>query len=311
MATRVDIHHQTALPSVKAGKAVYVEWPLAQDVAHAEELAEEARKSGSKGFVGLQGRLAPPVVTLQDVLRKGRIGEVLSSEVWATGGTNDREVLPVGLKYFTEKAVGGNIVTIGLGHCKLPCRPYKTESAVLTHTVFDQVQHVLGDISNLKTRVQIQRPEVKLRDPATDKIVETVTSDVPDLVFTAGTLTSSSSSSASVSVRFRRGQPFPGDAALVWTINGEKGEIRLKAQEGTSLHANAYSGPVTIEIDDFEKGEVETVAWRWEEWQEELPVLARSVGAVYERFADGEVENLATFESAAVRHQQLNEIIEA
>ncbi|KAH6877107.1 hypothetical protein B0T10DRAFT_552224 [Thelonectria olida] len=295
VATRVDIHHQTALPSVKAGKAVYVEWPLAQDPSHAQDLLNAAKESGSRGFVGLQGRLAPPVVTLRDLLAQGRIGKVLSSEVWATGGSNDRELLPPGLKYFTEKAVGGNIVTIGLGH------------------LFDQVQHVLGDLSNFKTRVQIQRPNVRIRDPATDKIIETVTSDVPDLVFTAGTLSKSETNDdgASAQIRFRRGQPFPGDPALVWTINGEKGEIRLKSQEGTSLHANAYSGPVTIEVNDFATGKVETAEWKWEDWQEELPILARSVGNVYDKFAEHGIESVASFESATLRHQQLNEIIEA
>ena len=33
--TRVDRHYETVLDSVKAGKDVYVEWPLAQDAKHA------------------------------------------------------------------------------------------------------------------------------------------------------------------------------------------------------------------------------------------------------------------------------------
>ncbi|KPM41812.1 hypothetical protein AK830_g4754 [Neonectria ditissima] len=295
VCTRVDVHHQTALPSVKAGKTVYVEWPLAQDDVHAEELSRLAAESGSRTLVGLQGRLAPPVLKLRDLLQEGRIGKVLSSELHAAGGSMDRDLLPTGLKYFTDRAVGGNIVTIGLGH------------------VFDQVQYVLGEINDLRTRVQVQRPNVRIRDPATNKVIETIKSDVPDLVFSAGTLAASSTAQdgASVLLRFRRGQPFRGDPALVWTINGEKGEIRLVAQDGTALHANAYSGPVTIEVDDFETNQVEAVEWEWEGWQEELPLVSRSVAAVYDAFAEGGNNSIASFGDALVRHKQLTGLLDS
>ncbi|KAK7417839.1 hypothetical protein QQX98_004314 [Neonectria punicea] len=311
VCTRVDVHHATALPSVKAGKTVYVEWPLAQDNAHAEDLARTARESGSRTIVGLQGRLTPAVVKLRDLLQQGRIGKVLSSEVYATGGSMDRDLLPTGLKYFTDRAIGGNIVTIGLGHSESRSQASKRGSN--TPMVFDQVQHVLGEINNFRTRVQIQRPNVRIRDPATNKVLETIKSDVPDLVFSAGTLSASPTTQegASVLFRFRRGQPFRGDPALVWSINGEKGEIRLVARDGTALHANAYSGPVTIEVDDFETGQLEAVEWEWEAWQEELPFVSRSVAAVYDKFADGGVNTIASFDEALVRHKQLNGMLDS
>lgn len=54
VCTRVDKHYDTAYPSVKAGKDVYVEWPLAENEARAGELAELARKKSGKTVVGLQ-----------------------------------------------------------------------------------------------------------------------------------------------------------------------------------------------------------------------------------------------------------------
>lgn len=120
VSTRVDVHYKTALPSVKAGKNVYVEWPLAHDVAHAKELVDAAKASGSRTLVGNQGRVAPPIVKLRELVQQGRIGKILSSEIRASGGTTDRESLLSGLKYFTDKSVGGNIVTIGTTHCKFP-----------------------------------------------------------------------------------------------------------------------------------------------------------------------------------------------
>ena len=67
---------------------------------------------------GMQGRVAPPVVKLKQLLDDGRIGRVLSAEVRAFGGSHDREALAEGLRCFTELDVGGNIVTIGFGHCR-------------------------------------------------------------------------------------------------------------------------------------------------------------------------------------------------
>jgi hypothetical protein len=112
-------------------------------------------------------------------------------------------------------------------------------------------------------------------------------------------------------LRFRRGQTFKGDPALVWTIQGTNGEIRLTAKDGTTLHASAYSGPVTIQVHDFATDTVEDVSWEWADWQEELPILARSVGEVYERFASGNGSVLASFDEAGVRHHQLNKLLDA
>lgn len=120
VATRVDVHHSSALPSVKAGKDLYVEWPLAQDAKHARELVDAAREKGVKTIVGLQGRYAPPIKKLREIVKEGKIGKVVSAELYAAGGTNDREILPASLEYFTQRAVGGNIFTIGLGHSKSP-----------------------------------------------------------------------------------------------------------------------------------------------------------------------------------------------
>jgi predicted dehydrogenase len=118
--TRVDKHFETIISSVKAGKDVYVEWPIAAKREHIDELVEAAKKSGSRVAVGLQRRWAPPVVKLREVLNggKGKLGKVLSSDVRAFGGTKDREILPTGLRYFAQREIGGNVIVIGVGHGK-------------------------------------------------------------------------------------------------------------------------------------------------------------------------------------------------
>ncbi|KJZ75304.1 hypothetical protein HIM_05230 [Hirsutella minnesotensis 3608] len=290
-STRVDTHHETILPSVRAGKMAYVEWPLAHDVAHAEELAKAARASGSRTLVGLQGQVSPVVIALRQLVDAGRIGKVLSSEVRTSGGTLDRQSISSKLEYWTKRRIGGNMLTIGFGH------------------LFDQVQHVLGEIVDVHGHLHLQRPEVPLRQHDGAEIIGKTQSDVPDLLIVTG---SAASSGARVLLRTRRGQSFPGEPKLVWTISGEKGEVRVSSEQGTSL---ALADPVTIELHDFATDKVETVDWAWEPWQRELPVPARAVAALYEQFAQGGVKSqnqrVPSFEDAVRRHIQLNELLEA
>ncbi|KAI1774407.1 NAD(P)-binding protein [Hypoxylon cercidicola] len=291
-ATRVDTHYETILPSIRQGKSAYVEWPLASNAALAGELAALAREKGAKTMVGFQGWYAPAVMTLRDLVRSGRIGKVLSSEVRGAGGTNDRTILPTGLKYFTDRKLGGNVFTIGFGH------------------LFDFVQTALGEVEVLHSHMQLQRPDVKIRDPSTGKILETVRSDVPDLMFITGTLQASEyvASGATIHLRCRRGQAFKGEDPLVWTVNGEKGEIRLSATGGMSIPATGHAEPIAIEVHDFDTDEVQNVRWVWH-GKEELNVSARMVGTLYEAFAAGDGTKYPTFDHALKRHTQLDEML--
>lgn len=118
-STRVDKHCETILPSIRAGKDVYVEWPIASNAVQVEEILEAARSSGSRVAVGLQGRWAPPVRKLRELLNSGRVGKLLSCSVRGYGGAKDRGSVPEGLRYFLDKKVGGNPVVIGFAHSEL------------------------------------------------------------------------------------------------------------------------------------------------------------------------------------------------
>lgn len=173
--------------------------------------------------------------------------------------------------------------------------------------MFDQIQFVLGDVQNITPHLQLQRPNVPLRDPSTKQVVETVKSNVPDLIIINSTLPASPTAAegANVLYRFRRGPPFHGEPPLVWTITGEKGEIRLQSFTGVALHANSYNEPVDIEVHDFATDEVQKVEWTWQSWQEELPGVGRSVALLYDKFAYGPFEGAPTFETALSRHEQI------
>ncbi|KAK9414042.1 hypothetical protein SUNI508_11368 [Seiridium unicorne] len=290
VSTRVDKHYETALPNLKTGKNVYVEWPLAENLARAEELAQLAKEKGVKTVVGLQGRFTPPLIKLRELIASGRIGKVLSSKVSAFGGAMHRENLTNGLRYFTDRKVGGNFLTIGFGH------------------ISDNIQYVLGDIQNIQSKLQIQRPDAKLIDRASGEVTEVVKSDVPDLVFINGTLSESDITveGASISIDARRGQPFKGEPAFIWTINGEKGEILLTSYNGPSIGVN--SADVVIKIHDHETDKVQKVDWGASP-SEHLPPAGRNIAALYEAYAAGDVSKYADFEHALKRHKQIDSIL--
>ncbi|OTA92250.1 hypothetical protein M434DRAFT_74944 [Hypoxylon sp. CO27-5] len=290
--TRADKHYETTLPSIKAGKDVFVEWPLAQNAVKAEELTTAAKESGSRTIVGLQGWHVPTTLKLKELITCGRIGKVWSSEFRAARWTSDQYSVSSALSYFADRKVGGNFVTIGFGH------------------VFDWVQHVLGDLGNMQSRLQLQRPKLNVVDSYTGRPVNTMISDVPDLIHVTGSLPESEHivKDATLHMSFRRAQAFHGEPALVWTIFGEKGEIRLTAVFDTMLQVSQLLD-VTIEVHDNEKREVERVDFKWSSFTE-LPHLARSYGPIYEAYANRTTGTYADFANALKRHKQLDEMLE-
>lgn len=326
--TRVDTHDALIRPSIEAGKDVYVEWPLTHDIEHSRALAALAGAKGVRTIVGFQGQRTPLVLKIRELVRGGSLGKVLSSEVRAYGGTVDRETIKDSLSYFADRKIGGNIYTIGFGHRKFPLsrnlsleKKKKRSSSVLLETdgksVFDYVQLVLGEATDLQPRFQIQRPEMKLKD-STGNIIETVTSNVPDLTIVTGSIIESSAvrKGATLHARYRRGQPFKGEPGFTWHIYCEQGEIRLVSPTGSSLHADAYSGePITLDVHDYATDEVRSVDWEWPKWQEEndIPYVARSVADMYEIFyaeaVEGAPREYPNFSDALKRHEQLDSLL--
>ncbi|GKT44245.1 dehydrogenase aclE [Colletotrichum spaethianum] len=296
--TRVDTHFDVVAPSARAGKAIYVEWPLTEDLKSSEELARLVAQSGQGSIIGLQGQVTRVVLKIKDVVESGRIGKVLGSDIEAYGNLLPRDELPEGLAYFAERKVGGNPVTIAFAH------------------MIDYVHHVLGEFEGggktFDSRLQIQRPKVKVLSNGTERFVQ---SDVPDFIALHGALQGCNAiDGATLAVRFRNGPPFKGRPAFVWKIVGERGEIEVESPSGPYLHSDSYGKPIVIRVHDHAKDDVEEVAWGWEDWQEELPVRARNVGEVYERFARwveagrGDVEEggrWPTIEDATLRMKEL------
>ncbi len=83
VAVKVPHHLELVRTALAAGKMVYSEWPLGRNLGEAEEMAALAADRGLHTAVGLQARAAPTFHYLQDLIRDGYVGEVLSTSLVA------------------------------------------------------------------------------------------------------------------------------------------------------------------------------------------------------------------------------------
>lgn len=131
--------------------------------------------------------------------------------------------------------------------------------------MWEFLQFVLGDAQDIRSRLQLQRPEVGLTSSTTGIVVETVKSDVPDLIFVTAQLRDDIhiQDRASLLISYRQGQPFPSKPHLALTIHREKGKIKLTAEGDTTPRTLALR-PIKILLHDFTTDQVEEVGWSWE-----------------------------------------------
>lgn len=153
----------------------------------------------------------------------------------------------------------------------------------------------------MQANTHFTRPDVKITNQD-GAILETVRSEIPDLVIVHGTL---ATSGAPLSVTFRRGPPFPGSEAFDWAIQGEKGEIRV-TRPGPSLQT--WDDDSKIRVHDFATDKVEVVDWDHGKFAA-LPGPAKSVARLYNLFAKGDATSYPTFEDAVVRHREMEALL--
>jgi predicted dehydrogenase len=101
---------------LKAGKDVFVEWPLGASLKEAKELLDVAKENNVKlTAVGLQGRFDAIVETLKGVLTEGRIGKVLSTTITSQGLIAGQTELE-SQTYLVDRESGGSLLSIPALH---------------------------------------------------------------------------------------------------------------------------------------------------------------------------------------------------
>jgi predicted dehydrogenase len=200
VAVTVKVPHHRALVSaaLAAGKAVYCEWPLGLDLEDARAMAALAAAQGVRTVVGLQGRQAPEIELVRQLLSDGYVGEVLSTTMVGLSVRGDVVVEPN--TYMLDKENGANLLTIAVGHS------------------LDTLNHVLGEFADLSAVSGLRRPLIGIEGTG-ERMVKTAI----DQLAVIGTLTSGSP--ASVHIR----EAVAGGTGFLWEINGTGGTLRITA----------------------------------------------------------------------------------
>jgi predicted dehydrogenase len=198
VTVKVPHHRELVSAALAAGKAVYCEWPLGRDLEEARAMAALAAEKGARTVVGLQARQAPAIEFVQQLLRDGYVGEVLSTTM--VGLSIPGDVVGQPNAYMLDKTNGANLLTIPVGHS------------------LDLLNYVLGDFAELSAVSDVRRPLISIEETG-EQIVKTAA----DQIAVIGTLTSGAT--ASVHIR----EAVAGGTGFLWEINGTDGTLRITA----------------------------------------------------------------------------------
>src|SRR5438067_4113196 len=198
VTVKVPHHRELVSAALAAGKAVYCEWPLGRDLDDARAMAALAAQQGVRTVVGLQARQAPAIEFVQQLLRDGYVGEVLSTTM--VGLSIPGVVVGQANAYMLDRANGANLLTVPLGHS------------------LDTLNYVLGEFADLSAVSDVRRPLITI-DETGEQIVKTAA----DQIAVIGTL--ASGATASIHIR----EAVAGGTGFLWEINGSDGTLRITA----------------------------------------------------------------------------------
>src|SRR5216110_2016297 len=173
VTVKVPHHRELVSAALAAGKAVYCEWPLGRDLDDARAMAALAAQKGVRTVVGLQARQAPAIEFVQQLLRDGYVGEVLSTTMVGLSVAGDVVGRPNA--YMLDKTNGANVLTIAVGHS------------------LDTLNHVLGEFAGLSAVSDLRRPLISIEETG-EQVVKTAA----DQIAVIGTLTSGATASVHV-----------------------------------------------------------------------------------------------------------------
>src|SRR3989440_12360340 len=198
VTVKVPHHRELVTAALAAGKAVHCEWPLGRDLDDAQAMAALATEQGVRTIVGLQGRQAPAIGFVGELLSDGYVGEVLSTTMVGVSVPGGSVVQPNA--YMLDKANGANALTIAVGHS------------------LDTLNYVLGEFADLSAVSALRRPLMTI-EATGEQIVKTAA----DQIALIGTLTSGVT--ASIHIR----EAVAGGVGFLWEINGTDGTLRITA----------------------------------------------------------------------------------
>jgi predicted dehydrogenase len=278
VTVKVPYHLELATAALEAGKAVYCEWPLGNGLEEAERLAALAKKKGVLAVAGLQGRAAPSVAFVRDLIEQGYVGEVLSTTLIGSGMGWGPTVEPFNA-YLNDKTNGATMLSIALGHTA------------------DALCYCLGEVRELSATMAMRRQTFTIARTGESKPM-----NAEDQVGVTGLL----DGGAAFSIHYRGG--VSRGTNLLWEINGSEGDLQLTATGG-----QAQIWEMDVRGGKGAQSSLELLPvpekYRWSPPQGPGP--STNVAQAYAHFVRDYREGThfcPTFEDAVTRHRMLNAI---
>src|SRR5881398_118517 len=275
VTVKVPHHRELVSAALAAGKAVYCEWPLGRDLDDARAMAALAAGQGVRTVVGLQGRQAPAIGFVRELLSDGYVGEVLSTTMVGVSVAGGSVVQPNA--YMLDKANGANTLTIAVGHS------------------LDTLNLVLGEFADLSAVSALRRPLMTIEETG-EEIVKTAA----DQIAVIGTLTSG----VTASIHMR--DAVAGGVGFLWEINGTDGTLRITAD---APYPGIFPWTVAGANGQNEITELGVPAASTEKWPDLTSLEgapAYNVGRAYAAFAadiDNGTHTVPDFDEAVRRHE--------
>lgn len=203
VTVKVPHHRELVAHAIEGGKPVYCEWPLGCDLEESSAIAAIAEARGVRSFVGLQGRSAPAVRYLRDLIAQGYVGDVISSTVIGSGGFPWGGVAMANMAYVLDDTTGATMLSIPFGH------------------MLDAFTWALGGFSRLHASLATRHVSVGLIDSE-----DVVSATAPDQIVVGGIL----EGGGVVSFHYRGGDA--PEQNFRWEICGTKGMLIVEGDSG-------------------------------------------------------------------------------
>src|SRR5712664_2205023 len=276
ITVKVPHHFELATAALRAGKAVYCEWPLGNGLQEAEQLAALAKQQGVLAVAGLQARAAPSVVYVRDLVRQGYVGEVLSTTLIGSGMGWGPTVEQYNV-YINDKKNGATMLSIALGHAA------------------DALCHCLGEVRELSATMTMRRKSFTITGTGERKPM-----NADDQVLVNGLL----KGGAAFSIHYRGG--VSRGTNLLWEINGTEGDLQLTAAGG-----QAQIFEMTVQGGKGAQTSLDALPvpekYRWSPPQGPSTNVAQAYALFARDYREG-THLCPTFDDAVTRHRMLDAI---
>ncbi|KZM20326.1 uncharacterized protein EKO05_0007033 [Ascochyta rabiei] len=290
VSVNVPEHYDLTKPALEAGKDVFVEWPLARNLAEAEELVQLAKEKGVKTMVGLQARQNPSILKAKEIVESGKLGKILCTTMVGHGiifGPTVHE----GFLYGLPVEAGANLLTIPFGHA------------------VDALCYVLGELKDISATLANLLPELDLIGKD-GKPAGKVKKTAHDHVSITGRL---ANGGGVVAVTYAGGLSRT-NRNFCWEIVGTEGTLIL---EGPKMGGHVQMYQPTLKIAKSNPtaalyGASSDVKQELEDVEvDKASEMSYNVGRAWDAWAGVGLEKghrVTTFEDALVRHKMLDAI---